>query len=153
MSTVTGIHKILFTIMVLMSLASCGDSPFLSDDEPSNSIRGTDTISTQTNELILGGLQLIPRYSATVALYENNSINIIFLNSVGELTDPEYSLHLKLWMPDHGHGSFPIEITKVQDGVYKADKIFFTMPGYWDLHLQLKDGESVVEEVLWPITL
>jgi hypothetical protein len=139
----------LFTLVIV----SCGDSPFLSKDEPSNQTTGISGISSYSKKLILDGLEVIPRYTDKVKLYENNSINLIFMNEFGELKDPSLTLHLMLWMPDHGHGSFPIELTKTSSGVYKADKVFFTMPGYWDLHLQLKDGDKVIEEVLWPITL
>jgi len=141
------------SLLIVSSVVSCGDSPFLSDEKPSGEVGGISGVSVSDSKLLLGGLEFIPRYAARVKLYENNELNLIFMNEFGELKDPGNTLFLKLWMPDHGHGSFPIELTRVQEGVYKAEKLFFTMPGYWDLHIQLKDGDSIVEEVLWAIEL
>lgn len=146
------IKTCLFSLFTLV-IVSCGDSPFLSKDEPSNQASGVSGISNYSKKLILDGLEVIPRYSDEVKLYENNSINLLFMDEFGELSDPSNTLSLMLWMPDHGHGSFPIELVRISEGIYKASKVFFTMPGHWDLHIQLKDEDIVVEEVLWSITL
>ena len=53
-----------------------------------------------------------------------------------------------------GHGSFPVTIKKVGEGVYEASEIFFTMPGRWDVHFELYDNQGkIVDESLWPIEL
>ena len=102
---------LLFALLVVSSVVSCGDSPFLSDEKPSDQISGVSGISNQASKIILDGLEVIPCYTEKVKLYENNSLNLIFMNEYGELVDPTYKISLMLWVPDHGHGSFSIEIT------------------------------------------
>lgn len=53
-----------------------------------------------------------------------------------------------LWMPSMGHGSSPVTVEKTADGEYKASKVFFIMPGSWEIHIQIKNDKTVVDEVV-----
>ncbi|OIQ15732.1 MAG: hypothetical protein BM556_17410 [Bacteriovorax sp. MedPE-SWde] len=143
----------IYFFLFLTLIVSCGDSPFLSNEEPSKAISGVSGISSYQGKLFLKDIEIIPRYTKKVELYDSNSLNFILINGSGELVDPEYSIKLMLWMPDHGHGSYPIVLTKISKGVYSASEIYFTMPGKWDLHFQLIDEGQIVAEELWPIAL
>jgi hypothetical protein len=49
---------------------------------------------------------------------------------------------VKLWMPEHGHGSTPTQIGPVNEGCRVISKVNFTMPGEWDVRVELVDGDS-----------
>jgi YtkA-like len=66
---------------------------------------------------------------------------------------PKNDPQIVLWMPSMGHGSSPVTMTLIQDGVYRASEIFFIMPGPWEIRFQLKDGSRIVEEVIQKITI
>ena len=53
----------------------------------------------------------------------------------------------------NGHGSFPVTLEKIADGVFLASEVFFSMPGYWDIHFQVFDGDELKEEVKWGLEL
>ncbi len=54
---------------------------------------------------------------------------------------------VKLWMPDHNHGSTPVQLGDVSDGCRKLTRVNFTMPGDWEVRLELEDGDSGAFEV------
>ena len=64
----------------------------------------------------------------------------------GALVDPALSLKVVLWMPSMGHGSSPVTVTRLSTGVYRVDKVFFSMPGTWQIRFQLMQSGAVVEE-------
>jgi len=64
-----------------------------------------------------------------------------------------YQPHVQLWMPSMNHGSSPVQIEKLEEGFYRVQKVFFNMPGEWDLRIQLKEGNIVREQVVLKITL
>ncbi len=65
-------------------------------------------------------------------------------SSAGPYSAPQGTPFALFWMPHHGHGS-SASITG-GEGQYLIQGIFLRMPGRWDLHLQLKAGDSVLEE-------
>lgn len=60
---------------------------------------------------------------------------------------------VQLWMPSMGHGSSPVSVQKISEGQYEATKVFFIMPGEWNIRLQLKDGKNVIEQAIKTITI
>ena len=49
---------------------------------------------------------------------------------------------VKLWMPEHGHGSSAVTVGAVQDGCRELSAINFTMTGSWEVRVELTDGDS-----------
>jgi hypothetical protein len=66
---------------------------------------------------------------------------------------PENEFHLYLWMSSMGHGSSPVTIEKLSEGKFLVKDVFFIMPGPWEIHFQLKEGEKVVEELIHSLTI
>lgn len=72
---------------------------------------------------------------------------------------------VKLWMPGMGHGSSPVKVAQETEtdgegtarpltGRYLAREVYFSMPGHWEIWLQLKDGnKSVIEQHAWNVQL
>ncbi len=75
------------------------------------------------------------------------------LETPAVLTEPRLTPAARLWMPDMGHGSRPVEINKLATGEYSATKVFFIMPGLWEVYIQLKNGADVVDQVYVKLTL
>ena len=49
---------------------------------------------------------------------------------------------VKLWMPQHGHGSSAVTVGAVQDGCRELTEVNFTMTGSWEVRVELTDGDS-----------
>ena len=62
--------------------------------------------------------------------------------------DPPFAPFVYLWMPDMGHGSSPVRMEHVGTGIYRATNVFFSMPGLWEIHFQLRDGKKVIDEAV-----
>ena len=60
-----------------------------------------------------------------------------------------------LWMPSMGHGSSPVKIQKTADGIYRVSKVYFIMPGDWEIRLQIKDKETsnVIEQITQKLSI
>lgn len=71
----------------------------------------------------------------------------------GPFVDPAPSVGVKLWMPDMGHGSSPVTITRTEAGVYQVSRVFFIMPGDWEVRVQIKRGTDIQEEVAAPVLI
>ncbi len=61
---------------------------------------------------------------------------------------PDTTPYVLLWMPSMGHGSSPVTVTEVREGVYQASNIFFVMPGDWEIRFQIREGTKVIDEAV-----
>ena len=140
-------------LILLLLFVACGKSPFLETPSASDRVIHAQSVKSDlTFETEVLTINTYFRNSLTVG--EEISMLIIMTNEFGVPTSPMSNFKMKLWMPDMGHGSFPVSITNVSAGVFEANEIFFTMPGYWDIHFELHDeNNKIVEKVLWGIDL
>jgi hypothetical protein len=49
---------------------------------------------------------------------------------------------VKLWMPEHGHGSSAVQVAPASEGCRVVSKVNFTMRGLWEVRIELTDGDS-----------
>lgn len=57
------------------------------------------------------------------------------------------NLKIILWMPSMGHGSVPVIIKKNSDSSFlTVERVYFIMPGDWEIRFQLKENENIVDE-------
>lgn len=61
-----------------------------------------------------------------------------------------YPLVVVLWMPSMGHGSAPVTVESLGMGQYRISKVFFIMHGDWEIKIQIKSGQDVLDEVVLP---
>lgn len=54
---------------------------------------------------------------------------------------------VKLWMPNHGHGSTPVQLSEAGGQCRALTRVNFTMPGTWDVVVKLKGQDSGVFSV------
>lgn len=62
--------------------------------------------------------------------------------------DPTDPLAVELMMPNMGHGSSPVQIEHVSTGVFRVSHVFFTMPGNWEIWIELKNGDHVKDRAI-----
>jgi len=62
-------------------------------------------------------------------------------------------LEVVLWMPSMGHGSSPVELEKIDSGTYRASRVFFSMPGEWEIRIEVKNGAALADQAVLNITL
>lgn len=65
------------------------------------------------------------------------------------------AIEVSLWMPAHNHGSRPTKVVELKDnnnlpilGSYQVQKIFFSMPGTWEVRIKVTypDGSSETQK-------
>lgn len=71
----------------------------------------------------------------------------------GPYIDPTNTLSVVLWMPSMGHGSSPVTIEKIETGVYRIRRIYFIMPGDWEVRVFLKNGTATVDQATVSLVL
>ena len=64
--------------------------------------------------------------------------------------DLEGEIRVILWMPSMGHGSSPVTVTKMDTGTFRASKVFFSMPGEWEVRIQRTVNGAMVEQAVIP---
>jgi hypothetical protein len=48
-----------------------------------------------------------------------------------------------LWMPGMGHGSSPTQTTRLDVGTYRVSKVFFIMPGQWEIRFFINENDQL----------
>lgn len=135
-------------ILLLFLFVSCGDSPFV-EELKDTSVSGQSSLNS-TYYLAKTQTSVEIRWQIGPIVYDENFAVVLLRNSQGRLVDfSNGSIGLKLWMPSMGHGSYPVTIERLSQGVYKASEIFFTMPGDWEIQIQhLIDGDVFESTVM-----
>jgi hypothetical protein len=73
----------------------------------------------------------------------------------GPFIDPGHSIEIKPWMPSMGHGT-PVKASVIQakdsggqivPGVFEATQISVFMKGKWEIWVQLKNGNEILEQM------
>ncbi len=123
---------------------SCGKSPLLK--EKVGNIQKTESLETDrffktTNQQVK--LLWLTSRSTTE---EGKAIIILYKNGTPTILE-NYQLDAYLWMKSMGHGSSPIVVKNLGDGIYELSEIYFTMAGDWQLHLTLKNGNNQIEDI------
>lgn len=62
-------------------------------------------------------------------------------------------LKVVLFMPDMGHGSSPTKAKKISESTFKVSKVFFTMPGVWEVRLSLKNEDGTKETKVFTVQI
>lgn len=128
-------------IPLLLSLLSCGRSVFENEIKLGS---GSVTIS-QNDYLSVDDLEL-KLLASDLKLYDENILKIDVLNNT-QFDKSKYEIYL--WMPEHGHGSFPISVNVVDHDIELRD-VYFTMPGKWELIVK---NTSTGKMIKWTINL
>ena len=129
---------------------SCGKSPLLKKAQ----VEASGQYGYEVNTKTFKNLNLNSEIKFLSPINSNEVGHILVLTKNGNYSSsPNYFLHAFLWMPTMGHGSSPITVTKLSEGVYDLSEIYFIMDGFWQLHLQFKDGSKIIDEVIYDINI
>ncbi len=133
-------HCKIITLLFLISIAGCGKSPLL------NKVR------TNINE-VSGNIFLsekFPGKNIDFSLTWQTSPSLeelgVFEIELKTPLDTNQTLNAFIWMPEMGHGSSPIEISKTSLTNYLFSEVAFIMPGLWVLHIELLENNQVVDK-------
>lgn len=66
---------------------------------------------------------------------------------------PNHKVDVVLWMPAMGHGSRPVTVEQNPNSTYTASKVFFIMPGEWEIRFQLKEDKNVYDQIVEKIKI
>ncbi|MCB0412076.1 MAG: hypothetical protein KDD22_06085 [Bdellovibrionales bacterium] len=141
-----------YTLMAFLILASCARPKYLKTDVQDPSQKPTEIAALCHLKFSNSGLCLSwfwegePPASGQVS---SLIFKIYRLNAFDQTpieVSPEGSLEVKLWMPDMGHGSTPVNVEELDEGTFRASKILFIMTGHWEIefhHKQVNTEEMV----------
>lgn len=93
------------------------------------------------------------RWEKPAVVGEDATLVLIVTNPSGLLVNTAVVPFVELYMPAHHHGSSPVDVTALAPGIYRADHLNFLMVGEWEIRVQLKQGETVLEQLTWTLTL
>lgn len=151
---------IFLLVTALFSFSSCGASPLLNHENANDKKNIKIQVADEKCPLYFPNSDLCAKIEWIVRPSGDgeNSFLIKFWdketgNSAGPYKDPEHDLIVQLWMPSMGHGSSPVTVTEKDIGIYKAARVFFIMPGDWDIRVKLQDGDAVVEQAMQKVKI
>ncbi len=62
--------------------------------------------------------------------------------SLDEQPVEEAHIEIEPWMPSHGHGANTVpQVHEMGDGQYHVDELTFSMPGHWELAIDIEARE------------
>lgn len=161
--------KNIILLTALFSLVACGASPLFNHDNAKN--RKTKVITTTNNPRCpfsmpqVDGVDLCAKIFWRVgpALQPTDSqFDLKFWEKdvgtaeEGPYVNPGHTVYIYNWMKmpgGHEHGTSPFDIEETSEGVYRVTRVYFSMLGKWEMHLQLKDGETILKHSLQYVTL
>lgn len=88
------------------------------------------------------------RWTKSPTTEQMGEFELTFTNTASpfEKADPKLKPFVKLWMAEHGHGSRPVVVEKLETGKYRISKVFFSMPGKWQIRFQLLNEKNEVAD-------
>ena len=81
-------------------------------------------------------------------ILEFKTFNLETANTVHQFVDLENLPKVTLWMPSMGHGSTPTKTTRIIQGHYRCEKVFFIMPGAWQIQFQFTNSQGQKDETI-----
>ena len=86
------------------------------------------------------------KWESGPVLSEEAILRLDFKNALDQMpVEPKSGFKVSLFMPNMGHGSAPTAVQRIADakgeiipGAFRVSNIYFTMGGYWEVHLLLK---------------
>jgi len=129
-------------------LLSCGYSPFLNHKNEGEQIPKTTVQETESCALLFSENTLCAFWKWEEGPKQGeNRLRLFFSNHEShQPTSLSQNLNVEIWMPGMGHGSLPTHVTSVRSGEYLIENIFFSMPGEWEIRIQLLNYDGSIAE-------
>lgn len=154
--------RTLLVSIALLSLsnAACGYSPILNHDTASPEAPRRTTIHAGDCELEFpqAGLCASFEWGGELTSEDDMTATIKFWSradgsAAGPYRDADGEVAVQLWMPDMNHGSRKVTVQAQGEGIYSATRISFSMPGKWEVRLQIKKNGHVHEQASFLVHL
>jgi hypothetical protein len=142
-------------ILLALVLASCGKSPLFNHTDAR--LNGLESE---------GGCQLAFEKSGCAAAHfskppqtgEEATFELDFwkpdsASDKGPFQDPPGEVRVKLWMVTMGHGSSPVTLNRLSDGRYQVSRAYFTMPGHWQVKVELLKSGQVFDRAQLDVSI
>jgi hypothetical protein len=144
--------KVIYLILISLCLflIGCGKSPMFNQvSDSTNHIQQLNAkkVFATTSERIQ--LLWISEINTTV----EGKVVVILTKDGAIFEDNNYTIGAYLWMKSMEHGSSPLTIAKLADGIYQLSELYFAHSGDWQLHLTLNKNNIRVEDVEFPFNL
>lgn len=110
------------------------------------------TAATNVDHLSFADGKIQALVSWKVGPHVEQESNMIVEFKVDEGVYPR-ELKAVLFMPDMGHGSSPTKVEKISDSSFKVSRMYFTMPGLWEIRLTIKNEHGAKETKFFTIHL
>lgn len=135
--------RLIFLCLISSFVASCGQSPLFnhSKEEEQGVFRSLVRLE---NGLVLKNqkAKINLYWKIGPVVFDECQLMAVVTNQQGQLIDLSGAIELAPWMPDHGHGTSPVIVEKIDRGTYLFKEIYFIMPGRWEMVFTV-DGESL----------
>ncbi len=145
--------RLIFTFFVSFFLLGCAQPKYVKDSGRGNSDQTTEegTKPECSHQFLHSNLCLIWYWEKIPSSQTEGSLifktfKLNLLDQTPVETDPLFIPQLILWMPSMGHGSTPTQVQRIDTGTFRAQKVFFIMPGDWELKFQIKNGSEILDE-------
>jgi hypothetical protein len=73
--------------------------------------------------------------------------------AAGPYRDVDGEVAVKLFMPSMGHGSQKVNVAAQGGGVYALSNVIFSMPGDWEVRVQIKQDGKIVDQGVLAVSL
>lgn len=139
--------------LLIVSVLGCAEKKYVATDS-NNPLSKAEAVCNPENRLPTSGLCLT--FSWEKPPTEKLSGIFIFkiwrpnlADNTPIPTELGDSATVELWMPHMGggHGSSPVVVEKKDVGTYRARRVFFSMPGQWEIRFTIKSGDNVIDKL------
>ena len=150
------LNKCAFFLIASTLIFSCAKSPSL-ELQPQN--EKADAAQKQTGscglffEVARLCLELIWDKIPTETEQGSFIIKYFVQEKPAKFIDPRQETAVVLAMANEEHEAPSVKITKVKEGEYNVENVFFDRNGEWQIRIQLKNGNKVVDQVIKKIKI
>lgn len=124
--------QILGAVLVMVVAVGCGDVDDTDDD---------DNEATSQVESEDGHFQTSFTHEPTTPQTGDAELQFELFDTAGDVV-ADASISVEPWMPAHGHGSPETpEVMEMSAGHYHVTNIVYSMPGTWELRIDVDTGE------------
>lgn len=144
-------YSILLTFTFLS--LGCAKPNYINSD--TNKISAPKSEKTETCQIFFKSLNVCANLKWNILPTQNDSgsFSLHFYNNGVDFSLTKIP-RVFLWMPSMGHGSSPVTIKSVSASNFNIEKVFFIMPGEWDINVIIQDeGGVTLDQASYSLTI
>ncbi len=67
--------------------------------------------------------------------------------------DPGFAVSVFMDMPEMNHPASILKIERIETGIFRLNSVIFTMPGDWEIKIQLREADQLKDQVIEKISI